>query len=94
MDNLYYSPSEKTIFWIAGYIDFSVRNRNIQNVRKYAERFQRKFGVKLVKTRIIKSAGHKGKRLYYTSVDSQPVGAFNIGERQNMNEWLSQQSFE
>ncbi|MES9944468.1 hypothetical protein [Candidatus Thiodiazotropha sp. CDECU1] len=90
MDNLYYSPSEKMVFWIAGYVDFTGTYRNIPNVMEYAEQFQRKFAAKEVKTKIIKSAGNKGKRLFFASIDSQPVGAFNIGERRNMDEWLSQ----
>ncbi|MET0004607.1 MAG: hypothetical protein ABW087_13395 [Candidatus Thiodiazotropha sp.] len=56
----------------------------------YAERFQKRLGAKEVKTKIIKSAGYKGKRLYFASMDRQPVGAFNIGEQRDMDNWLSQ----
>ncbi|PUB80903.1 MAG: hypothetical protein DBP02_19730 [gamma proteobacterium symbiont of Ctena orbiculata] len=90
MDNLYYSPKEKMVFWIVGYVDFSITHRRVPSVQIYAERFQKRLGAKEVKTKIIKSAGYKGKRLYFASMDRQPVGAFNIGEQRDMDNWLSQ----
>ena len=84
MENLFYSPSEKILFYVAGYTD------NTSNVKGIISMLQNNYlfffgicGVKTINTCLVeKSPRYKGMRVFYCTTDSPPAEAhvLNVGK--------------
>jgi hypothetical protein len=86
MENLFYSESEKTAFWIAGYCaDLNTDSvmQKIKSLKGNAKKFANVIGkhVDLVSTyEVHKSSRYKSMRVFYaTGVAESPKSAFQIG---------------
>lgn len=79
MENLFYSPSESILFYVAG-------NTEQKNVKGLISMFQNMYvfffnisGVKEINTFLVeKSSRYKGMRVFYCQTDHPSAEAFNI----------------
>jgi len=94
--NLYYSPNDKIVFWIAGYTadeNTQLVVKKIDSLSDNAKKFAEKIGVDYtaVKTLLVsKSSRYLYNRVFFTEhpFDVLPQGCSSIGEHQNMWEML------
>lgn len=94
MKDLFYSPTEKLLFWVAGYTD---NTENVNKLVKMLDTLAMKFANKvLVKksdvrtTFVTHSRRYKQMRVFYVKTDHAPKKAFSIGSDKGwtMNKWL------
>lgn len=86
MENLFYSESEKTVFWIAGYCADLCTDNVIQKIESLAEN-AKTFADAVAQSidniytyEIHKSRRYKNMRVFYAkNVAEIPVAAFRIG---------------
>jgi hypothetical protein len=79
--DLFYSPNEQLLFWVAGYTaDGSTDNvlQMIKSLKKYAGLFAKEIGVKIDQVEtyyVLKSRRYKYMRIFYAKVEPEKVGA-------------------
>ena len=95
MKDLFYSPEEKTAFYVAGYTDNSHLVENIVTMlTEHTKKFSAKVGVdpKAVKTDFITSSRrYKHMRVFYAgNITTPPADAFVITAENGwtMDKWL------
>lgn len=91
--HLFYSPTEKFAFYVAGYTD------NSENVSEITDMLISKAGKfseavcvspEEVKTFFVsKSLRYKQMRVFYASTEKAPKDAFDIGEDWTMSKWIA-----
>ena len=97
MKNLFYSPSEKIAFWVAGYCEDLNTDNVVSKTRSLLENgqsFAAHLGIELKSVNtyeILKSQRYRNMRLFYANgVDSAPDGSFVITNENGwtMSEWV------
>ncbi len=95
MKDLFYSISEKSLFWIAGYTDNSCNVREIVSV---LENNRRHFvsNCKLPKNALVNtdyitsSSRYKSMRYFWINdIETPPKDAFVLGEDWTMHKWIT-----
>lgn len=81
MENLFYSPADKHLFYIAGYTDNSANVKDIISMyQSNYEFFYKICGVKEIKTCFVeKSSRYKYMRVFYCITDNPPKEAYQLG---------------
>lgn len=103
LTDLFYSKSERILFYVAGYTDAGNNDQNVESLRKVLkegvlalERVMSKIG--MVDTREIKtfyvekSSKYKTMRVFYVETDIIPENAFILGDSGDdwtMKKWVS-----
>lgn len=90
--NLFYSPSEQLVFWIAGYLGNDRRVEALtEELKRVTEIFTRATGVKAETVHITdlirKSRRYMSMQVLYAKSENPPDGAFVI-KNFNMMEWV------
>lgn len=94
MDNLFYSPAEKILFWVAGYTDNSDNVKEIIKMLAEKSLFFAKatrIFTKDVNTRVVlESSRYRDMRVFYAKCDNPPADAFQINTANGwtMTKWL------
>jgi len=94
IEDFFYSPKEKFVFWVAGYTDNSLEVGNIIDMLKEntAEFKSHLKNVKIegaVKTSVVEiSRRYKNCRYFWATVNKPPPGVFKIGRSWTMHKWL------
>lgn len=89
MENLFYSYTEKTLFWVAGYTDNS---NKIDEIVKMLEEKKQEF-IKaggegdICTYSIEQSRRYKLMRVFYCTTDKIPENAFILGKPKTEEEW-------
>ena len=95
MKDLFYSVSEKKLFWIAGYTDNSHNVKEIvstlTNNRNHFIRICKLPENSVVNTDYItKSSRYKSMRFFWVdNVETPPEDAFELGNDWTMHKWIS-----
>lgn len=92
MENLFYSPSEKILFYIAGYTDDS---RNVKDIISMYQNnynfFYNICGIKTINTYFVyKSTRYQNMRVFFCTTENPPTDAFNLSmneQRKDQVEW-------
>jgi|GEM_PF-5342576 len=90
MDELFYSPKEKIVFWVTLGSSEKVQEI-ISSLKRDAAKFAAftKVASDAVHTMDVKeSRQYKNKRVFYAQADTAPQGAFIISETSTMHTWL------
>lgn len=90
MKDLFYSPTEKTLFWIAGYTDNSNHVKDIVSMlNNNYNYFFKLCNNPQIRTDIINnSIRYKYCRYFWATVEKPPEEAFEIGEDWTMDKWI------
>ena len=95
MENLYYSPIEKILFWIVGYTS------GYDSVKKLIEMFEshvaelqtvipKSSHKNAIRTGVVsESRSYKNMRYYWVKLPRAPKEAFVIGSKRTMIRWLT-----
>lgn len=91
--NLYYSPSEKTVFWIAGYCDNINVGKQIKMLEKCRSEFAQMISNiiridNMMSKEILHSDTYKHMRVFWMKWDTAPNGAMEIGDDWTMDKWV------
>lgn len=97
MQNLFYSPKEKFLFWVSGYDESSTNVKTIISTLTNQTLFfrnQTKYTGPSVHTFTVdKSSRYKHMRVYYCVIDKVcdivPLEAFDIGDSWTMINWVT-----
>ncbi|MBK7362627.1 MAG: hypothetical protein IPJ01_10065 [Micavibrio sp.] len=95
MEDLFYSTSEKKLFWIAGYTDNSYNVKEIvstlTNNRNHFIKTCKLPEKSLVRTDYItKSSRYKSMRYFWVdNIKTPPKNAFELGDDWTMDKWIS-----
>lgn len=95
MEDLFYSVSEKKLFWIAGYTDNSYNVKEIvstlTNNRNYFIKNCKLTENTVVRTDYItQSSRYKSMRYFWVdNIETPPKDAFELGDDWTMDKWIS-----
>ncbi len=96
MTDLFYSPTDKRLFWVAGYTDNSYNVREIitvleSNMNFFLKEVKFAKNTKVKTDYITKSRRYKSMRYFYienVELKDVPKDAFLLGEDWDMIKWI------
>lgn len=93
MKNIFFSPTENILFWIAGYDTYTHNVQQkvssmIANCETFSNIANVPYGEVYMLAVTTKSSRYQGAEVYYAETATVPEGAFDIGENWTMNQWL------
>lgn len=95
MNDLFYSPKEDILFWVAGYTrdgNTEKVNEIIKSLEENAKKFAEIANVPFEKVFTFinsKPPRYQYMRIFYTYVPKSIEGAFVIGESWTMDKWIT-----
>ncbi|RYC70714.1 hypothetical protein [Spirosoma sordidisoli] len=95
MENTYYSPAEKTLFWVAGYtgdLNTIQVSEQVKYLVTHGTTFAEYANVDMgeVRTDVVRvSRRYKNMRVFWTVTETPPADAFEITNNWTMWNWLT-----
>ena len=94
MNNTYYSPSEKILFWIAGYTLMDNTNNVVEQIKSLSKDLSSfstfaKVSPDKVNTFFCEESSHyKYMRVFYCETKEVPEGVFKLDDDWTMIKWI------